>query len=114
MSLHWLDNADSWICPVCGFETSSPAKYEGCKCPRCVFQDDKDKTESEYSEMTEREKADRFDALQAAFRITRDNYIRLREDADLRYTEASVIGAYNKGLADGYGRIIDDLERWIV
>ena len=40
---HWLDNADSWICPICGFETASPAKYEGCKCPQCGFQDEKDK-----------------------------------------------------------------------
>lgn len=47
---HWLDNADGWICPICGFETSSPAKYEGCKCPKCGFQDDKDKTESEDKE----------------------------------------------------------------
>jgi hypothetical protein len=29
-------------------------------------------------------------------------------------TEASVIGAYNKGLSDGYGHMIKDLERWIV
>ena len=43
--LHWIDNADSWICPICGFETGSPAKYEGCKCPKCGFQDDKDKKE---------------------------------------------------------------------
>jgi rubredoxin len=50
MSLHWLDNADSWICPVCGFETGSPAKYEGCKCPKCGFQDDKDRVESEEDE----------------------------------------------------------------
>lgn len=39
---HWLDNADSYICPVCGFETDSPAKYDGCKCPKCGFQDRKD------------------------------------------------------------------------
>ena len=45
--LHWIDNADSWICPICGFETGSPAKYEGCKCPKCGFQDDKDKQKSE-------------------------------------------------------------------
>lgn len=42
---HWIDNADSWICPICGFETSSPAKHEGCKCPKCGFQDEKDKME---------------------------------------------------------------------
>lgn len=64
--------------------------------------------------LTEKEKADRFDALQAAFRATRDGYIRLQKDADLRYTEVSVIGAYNKGLADGYGHMIKDLDRWIV
>lgn len=40
---HWIDDADHYICPICGFETSSPAKYEGCKCPNCGFQDDKDK-----------------------------------------------------------------------
>ena len=41
--MHWIDNADSWICPVCGLEVSSPAKYGGCKCPQCGFQDTKDK-----------------------------------------------------------------------
>lgn len=40
---HWIDNADSYICPVCGFETYSPAKYPECKCPQCGFQDQKDK-----------------------------------------------------------------------
>ncbi len=44
-SKNWIDNADSWICPICGFETGSPAKYKGCKCPKCGFQDDKDKQE---------------------------------------------------------------------
>lgn len=39
---HWIDNADSYICPVCGLEVPSPVKYEGCKCPRCGFQDEKD------------------------------------------------------------------------
>ena len=40
---HWIDDADHYICPVCGFITSSPTKYEGCKCPNCGFQDEKDK-----------------------------------------------------------------------
>ena len=40
--MHWIDDADSWICPICGFNTSSPAKYDGCKCPVCGFQDPKD------------------------------------------------------------------------
>lgn len=64
--------------------------------------------------LTEKEKAERFDALQGAFRITQDGYIRLKNDADVRYTEASLIGAYNKGLSDGYKRILEDIERWIV
>ncbi len=42
--MHWIDNADSYICPVCGLEVSSPAKYKGCKCPRCGFQDAKDRS----------------------------------------------------------------------
>ncbi len=64
--------------------------------------------------LTEKEKADCFDALQETFKIARDFYIKLQKDADVRYTEASVIGAYNKGLSDGYKRIIEDIERWIV
>lgn len=44
---HWIDDADHWICPRCGFITSSPSKYEGCKCPRCSFQAEKDKIENE-------------------------------------------------------------------
>ena len=42
MSTHWIDNADSYICPICGFETDSPAKFPGCKCPLCGYQDPKD------------------------------------------------------------------------
>ena len=38
---HWLDNADSYICPVCGFETDNPNRFD-CKCPRCGFMDAKD------------------------------------------------------------------------
>ena len=42
---HWIDNADSYICPKCRFETSNPNKYKGCICPNCGFQDEKDKEE---------------------------------------------------------------------
>lgn len=38
--------------------------------------------------LTEKEKADRFDALQTAFKVTKDNYERLRADCDRRYREA--------------------------
>jgi rubredoxin len=41
--MHWIDNADSYICPVCGFETNNPNKYDGCRCPVCGFQDEKDR-----------------------------------------------------------------------
>lgn len=38
---HWIDNADSYICPICGFETNSPNRHN-CKCPICGFMDIKD------------------------------------------------------------------------
>ena len=47
MKLHWIDDADHWICPDCGFITPNPNRYEGCMCPKCGFQDEKDKMESE-------------------------------------------------------------------
>ena len=50
-SLHWIDNADSYICPICAFECDNPNRYEGCKCPQCGFQDEKDKADDEYYEM---------------------------------------------------------------
>lgn len=43
MSLHWIDDADRYHCPICSFETVSPELYPGCKCPVCGFQDEKDK-----------------------------------------------------------------------
>ena len=42
-SKHWIDNADSYVCPVCNQEVRSPSAYPGCKCPNCGFQDEKDK-----------------------------------------------------------------------
>ena len=33
----WIDNADSWLCPVCGFETPNPNRYNHAQCPRCGF-----------------------------------------------------------------------------
>jgi len=44
---HWIDNADSYICPICGFETNNPNKYKECKCPKCGFQNEKDKDVNE-------------------------------------------------------------------
>jgi len=42
--MHWIDNADSYICPVCGFETDNPLRFK-CKCPVCGFIDEKDRKE---------------------------------------------------------------------
>ncbi len=32
----WIDNADSYICPICRFECNNPNKFYG-KCPKCGF-----------------------------------------------------------------------------
>lgn len=54
MSSHWIDNADSYICPVCRLEVNNPAKFWGCICPRCGFQDPKDAvTKDTYSKTRE-------------------------------------------------------------
>lgn len=34
--LEWIDNADSYICPICRFETNNP-NYHNAKCPKCGF-----------------------------------------------------------------------------
>lgn len=64
--------------------------------------------------LTQKEKADRFDALQVAFNITKQAYNSLQIEASKRYKSDDVISAYNKGLSDAYIRIIEDIERWIV
>ena len=64
--------------------------------------------------LTEKEKADRFDSLQTAFKVAKESYERRRADADKRYRDATPIGAYNRGLSDGFGYILDDLERWMI
>lgn len=40
---HWIDNGDSYICPDCGFETANPNYFKDARCPRCGFQDEKDR-----------------------------------------------------------------------
>lgn len=45
--MHWIDNADSYICPICGLETGNPNRFEGCRCPVCGFQDEKDRRASD-------------------------------------------------------------------
>lgn len=66
--------------------------------------------------LTTKEKADRYDALQMAIKITLDGYRRCRDEHDRQYSEATdvgVIGAYNKGLSDAFSYAIADLERWV-
>lgn len=36
MNLDWVDNADSFFCPVCHLEVNNPAKYHAV-CPNCGF-----------------------------------------------------------------------------
>ena len=42
-TLHWIDDADHWRCPICGLEVGNPEYYPDCRCPVCGFQDEKDK-----------------------------------------------------------------------
>lgn len=42
MSKHWIDNGDSWFCPICGDEEENPNKLPNFECPVCGFQDPKD------------------------------------------------------------------------
>lgn len=47
-TLEWIDNADSWLCPICRTEVWSPAAYN-YHCPGCGFIADRDKEkEKEY------------------------------------------------------------------
>lgn len=64
--------------------------------------------------LTQKEKADRYDALQMAIKITLEGYRRRRDEHDRQYREAQdvgVIGAYTKGLSDAFSHVITDLER---
>lgn len=36
MKPDWIDNADSYLCPVCGYETNNPNYHRGI-CPKCGF-----------------------------------------------------------------------------
>ena len=50
-TMEWLDNADSYLCPVCRTEVSTPTKYN-YHCPGCGFIADRDKKkEKEYGQI---------------------------------------------------------------
>lgn len=45
MSRHWIDNADSWICPYCGYECDNPNKLPGNKCRTYGFREQEAKAD---------------------------------------------------------------------
>lgn len=67
-------------------------------------------------QLTNKEKAERWDALQAAIRYTAKAYRTRRAECQKNYeaygADTGVIGAYNKGLADAFGQVAEMLERW--
>lgn len=67
--------------------------------------------------MTNKEKAERYEALQMAIKVSLDGYIMRRDDAETKYNEhiqtAPIIGGYEKGLHDAYKNIVETLERWL-
>lgn len=62
--------------------------------------------------LTQKEKADRYDSLQTALEYTIKRYKERQKECEGRYGSADVIGAYNKGQADTYKTIIEDMETW--
>lgn len=66
--------------------------------------------------LTKAEKAARYDALQVAIRYTAKAYLARRQENLMSYeaygADTGILGAYNKGMADAYGQMIETLERW--
>ena len=62
--------------------------------------------------LTNAEKAARYDALQAAIKFTIEIYRKRVEDNCKESKIAGMLGAYHKGLADGFKLALEDLERW--
>lgn len=64
--------------------------------------------------------ATKWDALQCAIKATIKSYERAREEYVTNYERArdadniGLLSAYDKGNADAYARVIDDLKRWCV
>ena len=52
-TLEWIDNADSWLCPVCRTEVWSPAAYN-YHCPGCGFIAERDKNKFSISQEEKR------------------------------------------------------------
>ncbi len=65
---------------------------------------------------TKEEKAARYDALQAAIRFIAKGYRTQRQECMTRYeaygADTNILAAYNKGMADALGAVVEMLERW--
>ena len=61
------------------------------------------------AELTIKEKAERYDALQVAIDLMLDSYKRREQDAKANYKGVDVISIYNKGKADAYNNICKTL-----
>lgn len=46
-SKRWIFEKDRYICPVCNLVVDDPDEFEDSRCPRCGFQDEKDKNKKE-------------------------------------------------------------------
>lgn len=62
--------------------------------------------------LTEKEKASRYDALQTTLRYAKERYEDRQSEAEGKCNGGDPISAFNKGLADAYGYILQDIERW--
>jgi len=66
--------------------------------------------------LTKEEKAARYDALQTAIRFTAKGYRTQRQECMTRYAaygaDTNILAAYNKGMADALGAVVEMLERW--
>ena len=65
--------------------------------------------------LTQKEKADRYDAIQSAIKFMIEVYSHRCEEAKKKYWEdekPGTIAAYRKGTIDTYSAVITDIERW--
>ena len=91
---------EMWICSECREQSMKRSDY----CPKCGA--DMRKEGENMARLTTEEKANRYDALQAAIEINIKTYKSRQQDAQNRYDKGTVcdrvdmIAAYNKGIAD--------------
>lgn len=65
--------------------------------------------------MRMRDKASRYDALQAAIKTILEGYRKRQKEYESKYDEdmqPEIFKAYSKGASDAYCHVINDLERW--